>query len=379
MEYYAQWFQKLADEQNAGCRSDMVHDLVKGRAYDECLHMDCKRADGWEKENKQFKGVLSKVVCAFANAEGGIVVWGYDVKPAHETPNKVWRLPEPVSDAVALSNTLNRLAPECTEPTVDDVRTVPVPRAESCDKGYAVTYVAPSDGGPHRAAIGRKEIKDKYFRRRCDRSTVAAHYELEEMFGRRPLPQLSPEVCVMHGGGVGGSGNFVAAWDVWNKGRGTAVGVTLEVRVRCWRPSRGGEVPMSPDDIVTAVKNGHAQLPSPIRSVHQDYVLVENYTPANGKPVRSQDGHICFLKVVVAWRELRDRMKGWDGEGRLCFNWTLGATDTRTQSGAVVLELNDIVATRLYRDIIESNKSWRAFGSDGKTVMLPDARRDSSE
>jgi len=181
VDNYKRWFRRLEDEQDTEKVRALLKELVEGRPYDECLYVDCKEARGWDKEKKDFKGVLAKAVSAFANADGGVILWGYEVKHAHDDKNKVLRIPKAIQNVGKLVELLNRLGPECTHPPVDDIRTIGVLGDDG--SGFAVTYVAPSDGGPHRAAMGPKDVKDKYFLRRCDRSEVVAHYELEGCSG----------------------------------------------------------------------------------------------------------------------------------------------------------------------------------------------------
>jgi hypothetical protein len=49
-----------------------------------------------------------------------------------------------------------------------------------------VTYVPLSDGGPHMAKCG----EDRYYRRSGDRFAKMEHFEIADMFGRRPQPVL---------------------------------------------------------------------------------------------------------------------------------------------------------------------------------------------
>jgi hypothetical protein len=90
------------------------------------------------------------------------------------------------------------------------------------DSGFAVTYVPASDRGPHMAKCG----EDRYYRRSGDRFVRMEHFEIADMFGRRPQPKLSFYYRIDNGasgGGPEGSHRDVNVFlGLRNDGRGSA-------------------------------------------------------------------------------------------------------------------------------------------------------------
>lgn len=74
-------------------------------------------------------------------------------------------------------------------PLVESVEVLPIPSGQADEYGYVITYIPPSDSGPHRAIlrhIGERE----YWRRAGDGFRKMEHFEIAEMFGRRRCPRI---------------------------------------------------------------------------------------------------------------------------------------------------------------------------------------------
>jgi hypothetical protein len=83
-----------------------------------------------------------------------------------------------------------------TQPVVDSVRMEAIPSSDPA-KGYIKCLIPASDKTPHRCMRSRE-----YYRRTTEGFYRLQHFDLEDMFGRRPRPTLRAEivhVTTVHG------------------------------------------------------------------------------------------------------------------------------------------------------------------------------------
>lgn len=185
----------------------------------EDLRLDFKQLARSPEFDKSDKRNLAKAVSGFANSDGGLIIWGVEArKDADEVDAASAKRPIPSVDA-AHSKILS-LTGEATGPLVDGVEHRVI--HEGADEGYIVTYVPRSDSGPHMARLG----EGRYYKRSGDSFYPLEHFDLEDMFGRRPKPKLEIATHVLPAGGVSGSGTVQVFFDVLlgirNVGRGIA-------------------------------------------------------------------------------------------------------------------------------------------------------------
>ncbi len=379
MEWHEDTFgrlERLKDERREEALQ-FLHDLVAGREYHEWLQLECKEVHGWPGPmTKDTLGDLAQEVSAFANCAGGLIIWGYKVKREH-AKEKVVSTRVAFEQPQSFAEALNQKAPECTRPAVDDVRSISIAITaqtgsdSGLQSGYVITFVGKSDGGPHRAAAGPKKIKNKYYRRRSDRSEVMTHIELEEMFGRRPQPLLIPELTFA-GSNDSARPLLHIVWHVWNTGRGMAVGVVLEVRIRStWVPR------MPLHDTGSAAVSGKrffrnvVPLAPAVQQVaavrRNEYTVVSGYIPMGGKPIRSEDGRVTFFRINMDWAAIEDT-SNTHASGEVRFDWVLAAQDMQTKRGAVVLEINPTVAATMRGHLVQGGDTFQITGKPGETV-----------
>jgi hypothetical protein len=160
---------------------------------EENLHLDFKTVADARLERDDRKN-LAKAIAGFANSDGGLIVWG--VATARNGGVEYATGLEPISPLSTFMAKLNQCTGEAANPTVHGVDHRKIVIRDDC--GVAVTYVPPSDLGPHMAKCG----EDRYYRRSGDRFSRMEHFDIADMFGRRPQPVL----CVFHRLATGGRG-----------------------------------------------------------------------------------------------------------------------------------------------------------------------------
>jgi len=199
--------------------------VVAEEPADEMLYLDfksgCSLFPSGKLDRDAVKRILSKAVSAFANASGGVLVWG--VRDWEKTPTKRPELEVfPAAQADELHRTLKRIHHGATQPPPPDVRHTLIPGGEKQkDCAYVATYVGKNEGPPLQVRYGKGE--GRFYRRRSDGSSIMSCDEIGDMFGRRPQPRLELD---LHYGSMGGTTDttmeFFIRVGVRNDGRGLA-------------------------------------------------------------------------------------------------------------------------------------------------------------
>ena len=148
----------------------------------EHLHLECKRAQHPLKDSDQ--GSLAKVLSGFANADGGVLVYGLGTRSGgRDTPDVIDDI-DPVKNVKELQANVLGIVGQLTDPPIAGIRTNPI--VDSDGSGFLVVLVPASDLVPHRS---RKN--HEYYRRTGSSTYPMEHYEIGDMFGSRRGPKLS--------------------------------------------------------------------------------------------------------------------------------------------------------------------------------------------
>ena len=130
---------------------------------------------------------LSMALSGFANAEGGLVVWGVDARRGKDGVDRVRDL-SPVCGLARFVSELQSLTPEMVSPHLQGVEHHPIEDPETPDTGIVVTIVPKGEGEPHMANGPKQHL---YYRRTSSDFRYLEHYEVADLFGRRPQAVLS--------------------------------------------------------------------------------------------------------------------------------------------------------------------------------------------
>jgi hypothetical protein len=131
------------------------------------------------------KNHLAEALSGFANADGGVLIYGLVAKGGDRTTPDVVTSVEPISNASKLESDLLGLVGQVVQPPVENVNVISREFVKIPGSGFVLVYVPSSPGGPHRSLRDRE-----YYRRHGSGFFRMEHYELEEMFGRRMRPEL---------------------------------------------------------------------------------------------------------------------------------------------------------------------------------------------
>jgi hypothetical protein len=154
--------------------------FVRERRHED-LTLDFKLASR-NFDDREERKVIARAISGFANAAGGLIVWGIDARKDADGIDCA-QAAVPLTDPKLFMTRLIEHGGAATSPVAPGV----VHRlVEGTEGPFALTYVPESDRGPHMAKLG----EDRYFQRSGDSFRVMEHFAIADMFGRRSRPVL---------------------------------------------------------------------------------------------------------------------------------------------------------------------------------------------
>lgn len=238
-------FERLRKEKaNKGDRAaiEMISELAaRGREED---HYDFKQKAGSVGSGRRpvlherDKAKLALALSAFANSNGGLLIYGVDDKSFALTP-----IDELKEFAQAISDTAYQLS----APPVGGLEFLSLDSADAPNTGHLVVYVPASDLAPHQVWSAVSQKGCFYYRVNAASEILPAHI-LEFMFGRRPHPRLGGSLKFESYSAT--AKDFLRSyWDIhlqlhlniWNEGRASIRELYGQVT---FQKERGGAKPI---------------------------------------------------------------------------------------------------------------------------------------
>jgi hypothetical protein len=162
---------------------------------------------------REDRKIFAQCISGFANSSGGIIVWGVDAR--QQDGVDCARERKEIEQLELFVSKLNEYTGQAVSPVVDGIRHKAIETKGGC--GFAATIVPESDGGPHMAKLG----EDRYYKRSGTSFFKMEHFDLEDMFGRRPRPKLLPKL-VYKPAAAEANGHEQLEFNIDNTGRAVA-------------------------------------------------------------------------------------------------------------------------------------------------------------
>ena len=193
----------------------------------ERLHFDYKtkrdsRTPQLEEDDKKN---LAKGLSGFANSSGGVLLWGIK---GNTVPTLT-----PIAQIETFMAKLLELGGLATEPSVQGIDGAWIPSKNDPTAGFGAILVPESSLPPHRVILKIKDVQNHYYMRTGSVFIIATHPMLDDMFGRRPRPNLGAKVRG-HFPYDSTSSRWNIIFDVVNEGRGTAKEVSIRFEHQPW-------------------------------------------------------------------------------------------------------------------------------------------------
>jgi hypothetical protein len=195
----------------------------------EDLHLDFKAPESMK--NRDARRDFAKALSGFANSDGGVIVWGVDARKTSEEEADAACGLKLIEGIKAFVSDLQTLTGQAANPSVDGVLHEALEIPDARGRGYAKTLVPASESTPHMAKLA----EDRYYKRNGSSFKRMEHFDLEDMFGRRPKPKLDLYTDLRRGGrsgaGAGRQSECIVVVGILNTGRRCARAPYLAIRV----------------------------------------------------------------------------------------------------------------------------------------------------
>ncbi|HEY9069811.1 MAG TPA: ATP-binding protein [Candidatus Ozemobacteraceae bacterium] len=173
-------FDKLVADGLAG-----IQEFIDNRKSEE-LFLDFKRSSDngrGRKLSDHDRDNFGKALSGFANAEGGVIVWGIDCRASSfgDVASRV----VPISDPLKFLSLLQGAVSGLTIPPVPNVSLHAIVDPFT-GEGFVVTLIPQSDLAPHQVVR-----KVQYYMRAGSDFMPVPHAVLAGMFGKRPQPRIT--------------------------------------------------------------------------------------------------------------------------------------------------------------------------------------------
>lgn len=156
-----------------------------GNAQENHL-LDFKLIGKEDLSSRDDKRNLAVALSGFSNADGGVILWGVDARrdPSDNSVDQVIAAPGVAQPKVLLARLTDLTAQACLPAPVGVEHRIVSGRS---GPSYVATFVPESNGGPHMAKLG----EDRYYTRSGGSFLRLEHFQIGDMFGRRPRPILT--------------------------------------------------------------------------------------------------------------------------------------------------------------------------------------------
>lgn len=157
----------------------------------EGVNLECKRPAQSQQPGMSRADVeqMAKAASAFANSEGGVLIFGIDARD-RDGQDALQAL-VPIANLAAFHRSAERAVADLLSPPHDGIELLAVPSVASPDSGYLAVCVEQSERRPHRS------LKDQvYYRRSGDRTAPMEHSDLKDAMSRTLGPELRMSIRI---------------------------------------------------------------------------------------------------------------------------------------------------------------------------------------
>ncbi|MBK9386569.1 MAG: ATP-binding protein [Planctomycetes bacterium] len=286
----------------------------------ESLHLEFKTLSESRFAKEDLK-TLSKTLSAFLNSDGGILILGVNCR--RDGAQEVKEL-QAISDLRTAYDRLQSLLSEAISPIHDGIQTKQIPTEHG--SGLIAIFAPASDIAPHMARGGGE---GRYYKRSGSSSVPMEHFDLEDMFGRRPRPKLALEIEVVRGGHSSGGGgrprhDIETIFAIANEGRGVARYPLLALEIA------------DPHGLCTYGLDGNGNLGLPQRRLGSAASRCRIFAGGADDVVHGSTSiQVCKSRVALA--------VGCESATPLRFTFRIGADGSKVISGTGVVEEDDFL------------------------------------
>lgn len=295
--------------------------ILEGTREDLHVEFKGKRSSSHSRLEESDARQFSRALSGFANSDGGILVWGV-VTDGEDRASDL----QPISDVEGFLSRLKKSLLNTTQPAVEGVLLEAIPSIADPTSGFVKCLIPTSERAPHRAMLAERE----YYKRSTEGFYRLEHFDLEDMFGRRPKARLVLTHRLARRGGMRSGDSETrdvhAIMTIENHGRGSAGAPYLALDVRApYIVDRFG-----------LDGNGHHGLPQHVSGEGSRVVFGGN----SGVNIHSGVSHdVAAIKIPVRFQDGRVS----SSPEPLIVDFVLAADGIGSTPGQVVIPSDDIL------------------------------------
>lgn len=159
-----------------------IEDLIANEV-EENIHLDYKAAGALDKDDRK-RSEITKDVSAFANSDGGIIVYG--VSEEDHKPKEI----SPIDGRIYTKEWLENVI-QLIQPRIENVMIYPI-RVDDIGQSIYVVKIPRSGDAPHMARDKR------YYKRFNFKSEPMEDYEVKDLYNRISIPILEIQGCLLN-------------------------------------------------------------------------------------------------------------------------------------------------------------------------------------
>jgi hypothetical protein len=187
------------------------------------LEFKCKAHDGQPgKLHDDDRKNLAKAISAFANTEGGCLVFGIRTERGKGDAPDYAKDAQPINALGAFKGCVEAILRDVVNPAPAGIELEAVEDRPESDQGVLAIYVPQSICRPHRANMGPGDVREHYYQRSGSRSDIMPHSMLAALLGRVPSPALYLRIWIWSEEQPSTRSKLRFSLELWNEGRGTA-------------------------------------------------------------------------------------------------------------------------------------------------------------
>ncbi len=159
----------------------------------EDLHLDCKRKANAQSPDLELsdKKSLAATISAFANSEGGLLLWGVDAREVDGVDCLIGKYPIP--SVTAFKSNIEHAIADLISPPVPGLEIVEIPNTADATSGYLAIMVPLSERRPH---IARHKGERAFYFRNGHKSEMMEVFQVRDQMLRRTIPKLEFDIDV---------------------------------------------------------------------------------------------------------------------------------------------------------------------------------------
>lgn len=154
----------------------------------EGIRFECKRKENADRPNLDGtdRKTLGKTLSAFANSEGGLLVWGVDAREVDGIDKLIDK--HPIANLAAFQSKVCHAISELISPPIAGIQIQVIPAANQPGAGYLAIYVPSSDRRPHMCTYSSE--RGFFFRNGHSSVAMEVHHIRDQML-RLALAKLT--------------------------------------------------------------------------------------------------------------------------------------------------------------------------------------------